>query len=104
MLADAEDRTPEVVAEFLFPGQDPGIARATGQVTVRFADTVLLAQAQNAQAAAFEFAYAIDANRSLAFTPHEVYRALAQTPVEGPGGVEAAFEFRAPTTPPPGAW
>jgi hypothetical protein len=76
-------------------GQDPGIARATGQVTVRFADTVLLAQAQNAQSAAFDFAYTIDANRSLAFTLHEVYLALAKTPIEGPGGVEAAFDFRA---------
>jgi Phage tail tube protein len=76
-------------------GQDPGIARATGQVTVRFADTVLLGQAQGAAPAAFEFAYAIDANRSLAFTLHEVYLALAKTPIEGPGGVEAAFDFRA---------
>ena len=76
-------------------GQDPGIARATGQVMVRFADTVLLAQAQNAQSAAFDFAYTIDANRSLTFTLHEVYLALAKTPIEGPGGVEAAFDFRA---------
>lgn len=76
-------------------GQDPGIARATGQVTVRFADTVLLAQAQNAQATSFDFAYAIDANRSLTFSLHEVYLALAKTPIEGPGGIEAAFDFRA---------
>ena len=39
--------------------------------------------------------YTIDANRSLTFTLHEVYLALAKTPVEGPGGVEASFEFRA---------
>jgi hypothetical protein len=76
-------------------GVDPGIARATGQVTVRFADTTLLTQAQNGTAAEFALSYTIDANRSLTFTLHEVYLALAKTPIEGPAGVEASFEFRA---------
>jgi len=76
-------------------GVDPGIARATGQITARFADTTLLTQAQNNAPAEFAFSYTIDANRSLTFTLHEVYLALAKTPVEGPGGVEASFEFRA---------
>jgi hypothetical protein len=75
-------------------GVDPGIARATGQITARFADTTLLTQAQNGTAAEFAFSYTIDANRSLTFTLHEVYLALAKTPVEGPAGVEASFEFR----------
>jgi hypothetical protein len=74
---------------------DPGIARATGQTTARFADTTLLTQAANSTSAEFAFAFTIDANRSLTFTLHEVYLALAKTPVEGPGGVEACFEFRA---------
>lgn len=43
----------------------------------------------------FAFSYMIDANCSLTFTLQEVYLALAKTPVEGPGGVEASFEFRA---------
>ena len=76
-------------------GVDPGIARATGQITARFADTTLLTQAQDNAPAEFAFGYAIDANRSLTVTLHEVYLALAKTPVEGPGGVEASFEFRA---------
>jgi hypothetical protein len=76
-------------------GADPGICRATGQVTVRFADTTLLTQAQNGTSAGFAFAYTIDANRSLTFALHEVYLALAKTPIEGPGGIEAAFDFRA---------
>ncbi|GGJ06980.1 phage tail tube protein [Neoroseomonas lacus] len=76
-------------------GVDPGIARATGQITARFADTSLLTQAQNNAPAEFAFSYTIDANRSLTFTLHEVYLALAKTPVGGPGGVEASFEFRA---------
>ncbi len=42
-------------------GADPGIARATGQITARFADTTLLTQAQNGTAAEFAFAFIIDA-------------------------------------------
>jgi hypothetical protein len=40
----------------------------------------------------FELAYTINSNRSLTFTLHEVYLALARTPVEGPAGVEASLE------------
>jgi hypothetical protein len=76
-------------------GVDPGIGLATGQITARFAETTLLTQAQNGAAAEFGFAYTIDANRSLTITLHEVYLALAKTPIEGPAGVEASFDFRA---------
>jgi hypothetical protein len=76
-------------------GVDPGVTRATGQITVRFENTTLLTQAQNGTDASFELAYTINSNRSLTFTLHEVYLALAKTPVEGPAGVEASFDFRA---------
>ena len=74
---------------------DPGIARCTGQITVRFENTTLLAQAQPGNSAEFALAFTIDANRSLTITLHEVYLALAKTPIEGPAGVEASFDFRA---------
>jgi hypothetical protein len=76
-------------------GVDPGIARCTGQITVRFENTTLLAQAQAGTSAEFALAFTIDANRSLTITLHEVYLALAKTPIEGPAGVEASFDFRA---------
>ncbi|MGK7865209.1 phage tail tube protein [Falsiroseomonas sp. E2-1-a4] len=76
-------------------GADPGVSRATGQITARFENTTLLTQAQNGTPAEFAFAYTIDANRSLTITLHEVYLALAKTPIEGPAGVEASFDFRA---------
>jgi hypothetical protein len=76
-------------------GVDPGIARCTGQITVRFENTVLLAQAQGGTPAEFAMAFTMDANRSLTITLHEVYLALAKTPIEGPAGVEASFDFRA---------
>jgi hypothetical protein len=76
-------------------GVDPGIARCTGQITVRFENTVLLGQAQGGAPAEFAMAFTMDANRSLTITLHEVYLALAKTPIEGPAGVEASFDFRA---------
>ena len=94
-FANGMEMVRTIRADRKVEGVDPGIARATGQITARFADTTLLTQAQNNAPAEFAFSYTIDANRSLSFTLYEVYLALAKTPVEGPGGVEAAFEFRA---------
>lgn len=76
-------------------GIDPGVSLITGQVTTRFENTTLLTQADTGASAEFAFAYSIDANTSLTFTVHEVYLALAKTPITGPAGVEATFDFRA---------
>ncbi len=76
-------------------GVDPGIARCTGQITVRFVNTELLARAHAGISAEFALAFANDANRSLTTTLHEAYLALAKTPIDGPARVEAPFDFRA---------
>lgn len=76
-------------------GADPGIARATGQVTSRFADTLLFDDAAGGAPIELEFGYTISASRSLTVVLHEAYLALARTPIEGPAGIEAAYEFRA---------
>jgi hypothetical protein len=76
-------------------GIDPGVSLITGQITTRFENTTLLTQADNGSSAEFAFAYTIDANTSLTFTLHEAYLALAKTPITGPAGVEATFDFRA---------
>ncbi len=80
-------------------GADPGIARATGQVTSRFADTLLLDDAAGGAPIELEFGYTISSSRSLTIVLHEAYLALARTPIEGPAGIEAAFEFRAAFNP-----
>jgi hypothetical protein len=85
----------DIRADRRVEGVDPGIARCTGQITVRFENTTLLAQAQAGTSAVFALAFTIDANRSLTITLHEVYLALAKTPIEGPAGVEASFDFKA---------
>ncbi|WP_439580627.1 phage tail tube protein [Elioraea sp.] len=80
-------------------GVDPGLARATGQITSRFESTLLLDDAANNAALEVAFEYRISATRRLTVTLHETYLALAKTPIQGPAGIEAAFEFRAAFNP-----
>jgi hypothetical protein len=93
--ANSMEMVRTIRADRKVEGVDPGIARATGQITLRFESVDLLAQAQIGAPAEFAFAFTIDEHRSLTFTLHQVYLALAKTPIEGPAGVEASFEFRA---------
>lgn len=76
-------------------GADPGISRATGQITSRFADTLLLGDATNGTPIELEFSYTLSSVRSLTIVLHETYLALARTPIDGPTGIEASFDFRA---------
>ena len=76
-------------------GADPGLARATGQITSRFADTLLLDDAATNTAIELEFEYVISAVRRLTITLHEAYLSLAKTPIQGPAGIEATFDVRA---------
>jgi hypothetical protein len=76
-------------------GADPGLSRATGQITSRFADTVLLDDALTNSAIELEFEYRISAERRLTVTLHQTYLSLAKTPIQGPQGVEATFDVRA---------
>jgi hypothetical protein len=75
-------------------GADPGLSRATGQVTSRFADTLLLDDAVNNNAIELEFEYRISPTRRLTFTLHKTYLSVAKTPIQGPQGIEASFDFR----------
>jgi hypothetical protein len=80
--------------DYRIEGADPGLSRATGQVTSRFENTTLLNDAINNTAIALEFEYRISATRRLTVTLHKTYLALAKTPIQGPQGIEAAFDFR----------
>lgn len=79
--------------DLLIEGADPGLYAVTGQITVRFADTTLLTQARDGTAAAIELGYSLNANRNVVFRMANTMLALAKTPIEGPGGVQAAFDF-----------
>lgn len=78
---------------------EPAMVAVTGNVVVRFANTVLLDQAVDGTACELSFGWEIDADRSLLFTLHEVFLPRAKLPVSGPGGVQASFAFQAAKDP-----
>ena len=73
---------------------DPGIARCLARSPC-FEKSTLLARAQGGTSTGVALAFPLDADRSLTITLHVVYQALANTPIEGPAGVEASVDFRA---------
>jgi hypothetical protein len=74
---------------------DPAMVAVTGTVNVRFADTVLLDQATSGDPCELSFGWAIDADRSLLFTIHSAFLPKPKTPIQGPGGIQAAFAWQA---------
>jgi hypothetical protein len=78
----------------LIEGADPTIAALTGRIDVRFADTTLIDLAAGGTAVDLEFAYTLSAMSKLVLTAHEVYLPKPKLAVEGPGGVQASFDFR----------
>ncbi|MGA0595399.1 phage tail tube protein [Enterovirga sp. CN4-39] len=74
---------------------DPGMVGMSGSIVTRFADTVLLDQAQSGAPCEISFGWAIDASTSLLFLVPAVYLPRAKQPVSGPGGVQATFNWQA---------
>ncbi len=75
-------------------GVDPGIAALTGSVAVRYADNTLIDLASAGTAVDLEFSYTIDANNKLVILCHEVYLPKPKIGIQGPGGVEASYDFQ----------
>jgi hypothetical protein len=84
----------------LIEGADPTIAALTGKVDVRFADTTLIDLAAGGTPVDLEFAYTLSPLAKLVLTAHEVYLPKPKLAVEGPGGVQASFDFAGRETPP----
>ena len=78
----------------LMEGADPTIAALTGRIDVRFADTTLIDLAAGGTPVDLEFAYTRSAQAKLVLTAHEIYLPKPKLAVEGPGGVQASFDFR----------
>lgn len=76
-------------------GADPTIAALSGAIDVRFADTVLVDQATSGAPVALEFSYVLSADEKLVLEAHEVYLPRPKRAVNGPGGVQTSFEWRA---------
>ncbi|ACL58770.1 phage tail tube protein [Methylobacterium nodulans] len=78
---------------------DPGMVAMTGSLAVRFANTALLDQATAGTPVEFTFGWVTDAARSLVFKVHSVFLPRAKTPVTGPNGVQATFNWQAAKDP-----
>lgn len=76
-------------------GLDPSMAAMSGSLTARFADLTLFNQAIAAAPCALVFAYALPANATLTLTIHEVYLPRPRVSIEGPGGIQATFDWQA---------
>lgn len=75
-------------------GADPTNAALTGKFEVRFADTALVDKATSGTPIDLEFAYTISATASVKFICHEVYLPKPKLPIDGAGGIVAAFDFK----------
>jgi hypothetical protein len=74
---------------------DPAMVAVSGNINVRFADTVLLDQATSGDPCELSFGWQIDADNALLFTVHSVFLPKAKTPIQGPGGIQAGFAWQA---------
>ena len=75
-------------------GADPTVAALTGRIDVRFADTTLIDLATAGTPVDLTFGYTIAAGLKAVFAAHEVYLPKPKLAVEGPGGVQASFDFQ----------
>ncbi|QXN71613.1 tail tube protein [Rhodobacter phage RcKemmy] len=76
-------------------GVDPSIAALKGQIVTRFSDLTLFNQAIAGSPCALQFSHTISPSEKFVFTAHAVYLPRPRVPIEGPGGVEATFDWQA---------
>ncbi len=88
------ERIETIRSDGKIDGADPTVASLTGTIEVRFADTALIDLASNGTAVDLDFAYRISDDLSLTLKAHEVYLPKPTLAVEGPGGVQASFDFQ----------
>lgn len=77
-------------------GADPTLAAASGQITARFDGATLVAEAADGDPIELEYGYSFaDTGHKLEFAMDRVFLPKPKYAVSGPGGVEAAYDWRA---------
>jgi hypothetical protein len=76
-------------------GIDLGKTALGGSLVMRFSSTALLNKATTKTPVVLSFRYQISASAALVVAAHEVYLPRPKTPVSGPGGVQATFNWQA---------
>lgn len=87
------EKIETIRSDGLIDGADPTVASLSGRIDVRFADTTLIDAASSGTPVDLEFGYIVG-NSSVMFTAHEVYLPKPKLAVEGPGGIQASFDFQ----------
>ena len=87
------EKIETIRSDGLIEGADPTVAALTGRIDVRFADTTLIDDASSGTPVDLEFGYTIGSLKVL-FTAHEVYLPKPKLAIDGPGGVQASFDFQ----------
>lgn len=75
-------------------GFDPGVCRASGSITTRFATPALYNKARAKTAVALSFGWATDV-ATLTFTLPRVFLPKPKRSVQGPKGIQAVFNWQA---------
>lgn len=88
------DPIPTIRSDGLIQDLDPAIAAMTGQMTLRFDDGPLIAQALAGAPAAISFGFD-NGTESLTFAMPAVYLSRPRLPIEGPAGQEITVDFEA---------
>lgn len=88
------ERIETIRDDGLIDGADPTIAALTGRIDVRFADTTFIDLASSGTPVDLEFAYTLSATAQVRLIAHEVYLPKPKLALEGPGGVQASFDFQ----------
>lgn len=77
----------------------PANVAVSGNIVVRFADTVLLDQAVIGSGAELSFGWKIAPGKEPGFRMYEVFLPKPKTPIQGPGGIQATFAYQAAKDP-----
>lgn len=89
------DRVEVIRSDGKIDGADPGLAKCSGQLVLRVADTTLLDLAIAGTSMALELAYTISASKKLVLTLPSVYLPKPKLTIPGPGGIQATFDWQA---------
>jgi hypothetical protein len=88
------DRIDSIRADGRIEGADPSIASLTGTLEARFDDLTLYNQAIAGTPCELIFAYSQGTNAAFSFTAHAVYLPRPRIAIEGPGGIQATFDWQ----------
>lgn len=89
------ERVETIRADGMIDGTDPGIASLGGSLVARFADASLLDQAIAGTSTTLDFVYTLDATTAFSLTAHTVWLPRPRISIDGPGGVQATFDWQA---------